>query len=199
MRTNRHRFTQSTIHWTIKGLLVTPLLLSAVAASRFDDVFIYQGRNGPVVLDRPLPVNQPIKPVSQPRANRPYEALVQRIATETRLDPELIHAVIQVESDYQPQAVSVAGARGLMQLMPIIINAYGVTNAFDAEQNVRAGSQFLAMLMDKYGQLDLALAAYHAGEPAVDQAGGIPPISATRNYVTRVTERYRSEPSLASR
>ncbi len=182
------------------GLSLTWLVsLSWAQTSRFDEVFIYQGRSGPVVLDRPISVHKPVQSIVQPPANRPFEALIQRIAAETRLDPELIHAVIQVESDYQPQAVSIAGARGLMQLMPVIIEAYGVTNAFDPEQNIRAGSQFLAFLLDKYGDQDLALAAYHAGETAVDRAGGIPPISATRNYVARVNERYRMTRQLAAR
>jgi len=106
------------------------------------------------------------------------------------LDPNLIRAVIRTESDYNPNAVSRAGAMGLMQLMPATAESLGVTDPFNISQNVHAGTRYLRQLLDRFeGDLELALAAYNAGAGNVIRHGGVPPFRETQNYIPRVMER----------
>jgi soluble lytic murein transglycosylase-like protein len=108
------------------------------------------------------------------------------------LDPELVLAVVGVESAFRPDAVSPKGAQGLMQLMPGTADSLGVEDAFDPGQNLDGGVRHLGSLLTLYeGDLSRALAAYNAGEGAVARHGGIPPFRETREYVKRVLERYR--------
>jgi soluble lytic murein transglycosylase-like protein len=123
-------------------------------------------------------------PISIPPA---YESLVTRLADEHGVDRRLVHAVITVESAYQPRARSHKGARGLMQLMPSTARQYGVRNAYNPVANLDAGIKHLRTLLDRF-DLSLALAAYNAGEAAVRRYGGIPPYRETRHYVARVLE-----------
>lgn len=116
-----------------------------------------------------------------------YYRLIDDTALKYRMDPALVRAVVRAESDYDPRAVSSAGALGLMQLMPGTAQDLAVANPFDPEENVRGGVQYLRYLLDRFnGDTALALAAYHAGEQNVDRHNGIPPIEATRTYVNRV-------------
>lgn len=123
-------------------------------------------------------------------AFRPH---IESAAAETRLDPQLLHAVIRTESGYNPRAVSPKGALGLMQLMPDTARRYGVANAFDPAQNVRGGARYLRDLLQMFSQdLSLALAAYNAGEGAVARYGNrIPPFPETQAYVPRVLRDYQ--------
>ncbi len=103
------------------------------------------------------------------------------------ISPELIRAVIRTESNFDDQAVSSAGARGLMQLMPAAAARFGVSDPFDARQNVLGGTRYLRVLLRKFdGDLGLALAAYNAGERTVTRHGGIPPFPETRRYVEKI-------------
>lgn len=111
---------------------------------------------------------------------------IEAAAAETKLDSALIAAVIRAESSGNPNAVSPAGAKGLMQLADTTAKDYGVTNSFDPDQNIRAGSRFLKALMNRYQDLRLALAAYNAGPGNVDKYGGLPPFKETREYVRKV-------------
>jgi soluble lytic murein transglycosylase-like protein len=121
--------------------------------------------------------------------------LVDRVSREHGLDPKLVDAVVRVESNYNPSAVSRKGAMGLMQLMPATADRLGVDDPFDPEQNVRGGVREFARLVDRYrGNLQLALAAYNAGEGAVARYSGIPPYSETRNYVSRILSLYTGKP-----
>jgi soluble lytic murein transglycosylase-like protein len=120
--------------------------------------------------------------------------LVEDAAKANAVDPLLVHSVIQVESNYNPYAVSSAGARGLMQLMPQTAKELGVTDSFDPRQNIEAGVRYLKQLKDMYHDDRLVLAAYNAGPGAVAQSvqkyGDIPPYPETIDYVKRVGERY---------
>ncbi|HEU6438692.1 MAG TPA: lytic transglycosylase domain-containing protein [Nitratidesulfovibrio sp.] len=106
------------------------------------------------------------------------------------VDPRLVEAVIAVESNYDPTAVSPAGAQGLMQIMPGTQRDLGVSAPFDADANVEGGVRYLKSLMDRFGDLPLALAAYNAGPERVARHGGIPPIPETQQYVSKVMDTY---------
>lgn len=117
--------------------------------------------------------------------------VIEDAARLTAVDAALIRAVIDVESGANPAAVSPKGATGLMQLMPATGSRYGARDLFDVRQNVMAGSRYLSALLNQFGDLPLALAAYNAGENAVRRHGGrIPPYPETETYVSRVLARY---------
>ena len=119
-------------------------------------------------------------------------------ARRRRLDPDLVRAIIQVESAYRPWAESHKGAMGLMQLMPETARDLSVRDPWDPAENVRGGTDYLRLLIDQFGgQLELALAGYNAGPRAVERYGGIPPYDETRDYVEKVMRLYRREPGYA--
>jgi soluble lytic murein transglycosylase-like protein len=122
-----------------------------------------------------------------------YDSVIERAAVSTALEPNLLRAVIVVESGFNSRAVSKRGAVGLMQLMPATGSRFGVSNLYDPTENVRAGARYLKFLMDRFGHdVRLALAAYNAGEEAVDRNGGrIPPFTETMAYVPKVLKVYR--------
>jgi|SRR5579871_506181 len=125
-------------------------------------------------------------------------AAVDRVAAGHLLPPELIHSVIQVESNYNPYAVSPKGAMGLMQLIPATARRFGVNDAFDPMENIEGGAKYLKHLLDLYhGNYPLALAAYNAGEEAVARYGGVPPYPETQNYVVAVSKRFESSKAAA--
>jgi len=124
-----------------------------------------------------------------------YDPYIDRVAEENGLSPSLIKAVALVESGFDPHAVSGAGAQGLMQLMPQTAKAYGVKDAFDPLANLQAGARHLRKLLDRFeGDLTLALAAYNAGEGAVERHDGVPDYAETVNYVRRVHEKLGRQP-----
>ncbi len=108
------------------------------------------------------------------------------------IDASLVQAVIEVESGYRVNAVSSAGAEGLMQIMPGTQKDLGVRDSFDPNDNIRAGVLYLKQMLDRFGTLPLALAAYNAGPRNVEQYKGIPPFPETQDYVKKVLDRYRS-------
>jgi soluble lytic murein transglycosylase-like protein len=122
---------------------------------------------------------------SAPAIPEAFRELVTSTAARHGVDARVVNAVIQVESAYHSRAVSPKGARGLMQVMPATGRRYGALDLFDPKVNVDAGVQHLKKLLSRY-DLPLALAAYNAGEAAVDRFGGIPPFRETQNYVTRI-------------
>ncbi|NBC13090.1 MAG: transglycosylase SLT domain-containing protein [Gammaproteobacteria bacterium] len=116
--------------------------------------------------------------------------LVRRLAPDYRLSPTLVLAVIEVESDFNPRARSPKNAQGLMQLIPETAERFGVRDVWDPEQNIRGGMAYLRWLTRYFdGDLELVLAAYNAGEGAVERYGGIPPYAETQDYVRRIIER----------
>jgi len=113
-------------------------------------------------------------------------AAIESHASDQELDPRLVQAVVQVESGYNPRALSNKGAMGLMQLMPGTAAELAVENPWDIEQNLRGGTSYLRRMLDRFGDLELALAAYNAGPEAVVKHAGIPPYAETRDYVRKV-------------
>ena len=120
-------------------------------------------------------------------SSQPVEKSIQQAAAKYNLAPELIRSVIRAESNFQASAVSPAGAKGLMQLMPETARELGVTNVFDIHQNIDGGARYLRQMLDRFGgDVKRALAAYNAGPGAVEQYNGDVPYAETRQYVKRV-------------
>lgn len=136
----------------------------------------------PVSASTPAPAAAPAASVGE---------IIEKTALEYNVDPLLIHAVIQVESGYNINAVSPKGAEGLMQLIPATARRFGVRNSFNAEDNIRGGVRYLKFLSQIFNNdLRLTLAAYNAGEGAVSRYNWIPPYPETQNYVYQVAKRY---------
>jgi soluble lytic murein transglycosylase-like protein len=176
------------------GLL---LLADAAAAGR---IFTYIDEDGvthfsnipndaryvPVVLRTPYP-----RSPSRAPSYRGYDGLILLNARANDVPPALVKAVIAAESMFDSEAVSHAGAQGLMQLMPETARALGVNDPFRPDENVRGGTEYLRAMLDRYGDFSRALAAYNAGPKAVDRHQGVPPYRETRDYVRRVLTYYR--------
>ncbi len=128
-----------------------------------------------------------------PKATTPeIQSLVADTSSRHKVDPGLVHAIIQVESDYNPNALSRKGAMGLMQLIPATADRFGVSNPFNAKQNIEGGVTYLKYLLNLFGgDVDLSLAAYNAGEHRVLKTNAVPDISETRTYVKKVEDLYQ--------
>jgi len=145
------------------------------------DVTVQAGNGEPVAYD--LSYREDRKPLF----NTPYDKVIAAEAKHYGVDASLVSALIRAESNYQPRAVSRKGARGLMQLMPATANRLSLSHPFDPVANVRAGVRYLKELLDRFDHHpELVLAAYNAGENAVETYGGIPPYRETVGYVKRI-------------
>jgi soluble lytic murein transglycosylase-like protein len=165
-------------------------------------IYSWRDANGNLVLSNKRPAGSvPTTSYAVPKAqgvrvtrsatsdrSRAYDDLISEHSQTHRVRPDLVRAVMQVESGFNPYARSPKGAMGLMQLMPATAKQYGVLNAFNPIENIRAGVAYLRELLDRYqGNEELALAAYNAGPAAVDKHGQtVPPYRETRNYVARI-------------
>src|SRR5580704_16964607 len=130
------------------------------------------------------------KPMDSDSSDSGVRTLVEEAAKNLDVSPALVDSMIQVESNYNPYAVSPKGAQGLMQLMPDTARRFGVTNSFDAKQNIEGGVRYLKFLQDSFKDDRLAIAAYNAGERAVTKYGDVPPYPETKSYVERVGAKY---------
>ena len=146
-----------------------------------------------VPYPEPQPASQEASPEAASEATAidsltmgPYGAIITSMAETHGVDPLLVRALIRVESGDQPTARSNKGAMGLMQLMPSTARLYKVRNPYDPKANIAAGVKHLKSLLDRFREVDLALAAYNAGEGAVKKFNGIPPYRETRDYVSRI-------------
>lgn len=121
------------------------------------------------------------------------QTMIDRIAVENGVENNLVHSVIRAESNYDPSAVSPKGAQGLMQLIPSTARRFGVSNSFDPAENILGGVRYLRFLLDYYqGDYTKTIAAYNAGEGAVDKYKGIPPYVETRNYLYKVAKNLKT-------
>ncbi|MFW6081706.1 MAG: lytic transglycosylase domain-containing protein [Desulfosalsimonas sp.] len=187
------------IHITILVFSAAALLLIQGAASadqelyvRIDDQGAYHYTDAPSSAEYVRdPGTAGLGP--EPVASGRYEEIIREISRQTGVRPELVKAVIRVESAFNPTAVSPKGARGLMQLMPVQSRTYDISDPFDPRENIYAGTRYLEKLLKRYnGNLNLSLAAYNAGPEAVDYYSGIPPYRETRQYVQKVLLHYKN-------
>ena len=185
----------------LRALLIGVLALWTWPSRADAQIYAWRDANGTLVLsDRSIdaptdvytvegaPSYVTTRPVERESASDRFEDLIQEHSNRQSLRPELVRAVIQVESGFNPRALSPKGAMGLMQLMPATARELGVNNPWDPAQNIRGGTRYLRLLLDQYeGNEELALAAYNAGSGAVARYGGrVPPYRETRNYVRKV-------------
>ncbi len=121
------------------------------------------------------------------------DEIIERVAAEHGVETPLVHSVIRAESNYNAHAISPRGAQGIMQLIPATAKRFGVSNAFDPEENIQGGVRYLRFLLDYFnGDYPRAIAAYNAGEAAVDRYNGIPPYAETQNYVYQVAKNLKT-------
>jgi soluble lytic murein transglycosylase-like protein len=196
-------------------MLIRVLLLGACAvafwpAAAAAEIYVWRDANGNLVLSdrrlepsattyavRDAPAYRTTRPAASNAVHERFEPLVQEYAARHGLRADLVRAVIQVESGFNPYARSPKGAMGLMQLMPATARELGVRNAYDPAENIRGGTAYLRRLLDRYnGNEELALAAYNAGFDAVDRHGGrVPPYTETRDYVRKVGAAAQVDPA----
>jgi soluble lytic murein transglycosylase-like protein len=190
------RLGMTNLEGSLCALTVACLFLSPLRA-RAERIVLVDDGNGHMVYvnvedppAKPTGLRQAI--LRQPKAA--IEQFVEKSAKKHQVDPKLVRAVIQVESDYDTQAVSNKGAMGLMQLMPATAQQLGVEDPFSASQNIEGGVNYLKYLLDLFGgDISMSLAAYNAGEGRVLRRGGVPQIPETVNYVQKVRSLYDPE------
>jgi soluble lytic murein transglycosylase-like protein len=177
------------------GLSLACTLLSALPARADQIVAVIDAHGRKVYIntgepDSPTGSFRPHH-LSQVPPPAEIDRMVRQAAGRAQIDPKLVHAIIQVESEYNPNAVSDKGAMGLMQLVPATAQRFGVQNPFDPEQNIHGGVNYLKYLLGLFnGNLPLSLAAYNAGENSVLRSGGIPSFAETQDYIRKVTGLY---------
>lgn len=157
-------------------------------------VFTNLGTDRTAIAPALSPLLQAAAKVSSPSANREelYTPLIEETAGRHQISADLVKAMIRVESNFNPEAVSGKGCKGLMQLLPDTAKRFGVKNIFDPTENLEGGVKYLRFLLDYFkNDLSLALAGYNAGENAVTRYKGIPPYRETRDYVKKVTTLYQ--------
>ncbi len=180
-------------------LFLTISLLVIFASSVLADIYVFRDSRGVMTFTN-APSHSGYRMIirngpsgsSVPMGPRRFKSIVRWASDRYGLDPHLVWAVIKVESDFNPDAVSRRGARGLMQLMPATARMHRVGNIHDPNENIRAGVRHLRKLLDRFkGNLRLGLAAYNAGANAVEKYRSVPPFSETQKYVRRVLQYYQ--------
>lgn len=169
--------------------------LAALPAGAAEIVLVDDGNGRKIYVNLDDSANlKPTRAFASARSTTPppeIDKLVEQTAKRYEVDPKLIRAIIQVESDFDSRAVSNKGAMGLMQLIPATAQRFGVDNPFNAKQNIEGGVNYLKYLLDLFdGDVTLSLAAYNAGEHAVLRKGGVPRYTETVNYVRKVRSLY---------
>jgi soluble lytic murein transglycosylase len=180
------------------AILIATLLLIMNPTSATADIYRYIDENG-VMHFTNAPTSSKFKLFMRERKvfiskldSNQFDPIIADASKKYGLEAPLIKAVIKAESDFDPNAISHKGARGLMQIMPMNYRLLNVENPFDPHQSIDAGARYLRDMMDRYnGKLNLSLAAYNAGPGAVDRHGGVPPYQETEEYIERVMRYYQ--------
>jgi len=189
------------VKWIACVVVMTSILLTSYTPAAWGDIYWFQDEYGVVHMSN-VPVDGRFRfkerekrkqapKILYEEARRGYDDLIEQVARAEGLDADLLRAVVEAESNYDAGAISKKGAIGLMQLMPETARGMGVADPFHPAENLEAGARYLRRLLDRYqGRLPLALAAYNAGENAVDRYRGIPPFPETQGYVRKILKAY---------
>lgn len=170
-------------------LLLAGVYLTVTPGAVKADIYRYVDANGGIHFTNTPTTSRYALYMKERPSTTSIGDIIRHYASQFRLEEALVRAVIKVESDYDPRAVSSRGAQGMMQLIPETAREMRVRNPFDPEDNIRGGSRYLRQMLDLFsGNLELALAAYNAGPGAVRRHGGVPPFPETINYVDRVKQ-----------
>ncbi|MDD5475563.1 MAG: lytic transglycosylase domain-containing protein [Syntrophales bacterium] len=191
-----------------KGISQQKALLSVFIMAAFlmhvpgawADIYLYKDENGVYhFTDQPLTPEYSLfirqwrtPPPASKNSSTSYDAYIDEASRRFNIDPHLLKAVVKVESNFDPRAVSKKGAAGLMQVMPENFRYLGIRDPFSPQENILGGARYLREMLNRYGELSLALAAYNAGPGAVDRYGSIPPFRETQAYVREVLRHYNT-------
>lgn len=190
--------------------LCLSVLFAVSSRSAMAELYVYEENDGTNwITDRKMPrdrytylktIGRPtavvscrnMTPSKMERRASSYTDTIKIYSSAYKVDPDMVKAIIAVESCFDKRAVSKVGAQGLMQLMPATARELRVWNSFDAVENIRGGTQYFSQMLKRFNQdTELALAAYNAGPSAVEKYGGIPPYRETKGYVQKVLDRYQ--------
>jgi len=179
-----------------RGAALAAYLAGAGRTVSYNEIASFEGKEG--LLNREVSrsastsSNPPGREGDIAKRDGHINDIINQVSADFGIDPRLTRAIIQVESNFDPEAVSHAGAMGMMQLMPDTARYLGVHNPFDPRENIQGGVRYLSELLENYDNLEEALAAYNAGPGNVSKYGGIPPFEETQNYISRVVNEFNS-------
>ncbi len=181
------------------GTLVAALVLCAAAVPLHADIYMYLDEEGTPCFTNLIPPTSKYRVIirerkrfSESRSTKRYDGHIQEASRRHGVSFPLLKAIVKVESDFDPRAVSEKGAKGLMQIMPFNFETLRIRDPFNPKENIMGGALYIRRLLDRFnGRVRLALAAYNAGTESVDRFKGIPPIPETEDYVHKVMEFYK--------
>ncbi len=180
-------------------ILITMLVFFAAVPSIYADIYMYVDEDGVACFTNRVPSTPTYKLIIKERkrflrssSTNKYDTHIRDASRIHGVSFPLLKAVMKVESDFNPNAVSKKGAKGLMQIMPSNFRTLGIKDPFSPRESIMGGALYLRKMLDRFnGRIHLALAAYNAGPDSVDNSGGIPPIKETQDYVNRVMKHYK--------
>ncbi|MCD6486073.1 MAG: lytic transglycosylase domain-containing protein [Syntrophobacterales bacterium] len=180
-------------------ILIAALILFTAAPSLYADIYMYVDEDGITCFTNLVPTTPKYQVIikerkrfTKSRSTNRYDKHIKEASRMHGVSFPLLKAIMKVESDFNPKAISKRGAKGLMQIMPSNFKTLGISDPFNPRENIMGGALYFRQMLNRFnGKVHLALAAYNAGPDSVDRSGGIPPIRETENYVNKVMEYYK--------
>ena len=180
-------------------ILIAALILFTAAPSLYADIYMYVDEDGITCFTNLVPTTPKYQVIikerkrfTKSRSTNRYDKHIKEASRMHGVSFSLLKAIMKVESDFNPKAISKRGAKGLMQIMPSNFKTLGISDPFNPRENIMGGALYFRQMLNRFnGKVHLALAAYNAGPDSVDRSGGIPPIRETENYVNKVMEYYK--------
>jgi soluble lytic murein transglycosylase-like protein len=203
-----NHFKRKPLLWLLLGVIISYIQSDSLSerqgltqsADTKSVVVLEEVTSAPMVKEAGSEQVHPLSSVNPRKKDELFHPIIDEVACRHEIDPALVKAIIMAESSYNPRAISKKGAKGLMQLMPLTAKYYGVEDAFDPKNNIRAGVAYFRTLLNQFnGDERLALAAYNAGSKRVRQYKGVPPFETTQRYIEKVFayyETYKTQSSL---